>query len=166
MKSLAKRSFALGAIKDGYTTHQKANLVRGLTELLAFVALGIGITAAGGAKDKKGKWMARAALYTALRLKAEVGASIPWVSMYDNALTLLQSPMAALSKVDSLFDLLCFWDIWREVESGKYKGMSVYRRNALKTLPFIGAINRAIDVANEDYMFATFETTNSRFRKN
>ena len=163
--TIKKGEFAFGAMWHGFSKHQQANLRRALFEIASFIGLSAAITYSAKPKDLKGKWRQRMLLYAAMRLRTEIGASTPSLGMFENIMTLLQSPAASLSKMNALVDLLSFWDLGVEIESGRYAGMSVWRRNLYEAMPYIGQIRKTFDLSEEDYMFNVFNNMSTKFRR-
>jgi hypothetical protein len=52
-----------------------------------------------------------------------------------------------------------------EIDSGRYKGMSVWRRNLYEAVPYLGPINKLFDLTTEDYMFTPFGNSGTKFKK-
>ena len=111
----------------------------------------------GPVKDKDGKWGERMLVYQLKRLKLETGASIPWFSLFDNALTIIKSPLPAADSFDGILNLFEIWNIFDEIESGTYKGWSEYTRDVFKAIPVANQIKRTVDIATEEYMFAIYD---------
>jgi hypothetical protein len=166
-KTAIKGEFSLATLRNHYShKHKIGNLRRALFEIMSFAGLCLAISLSSKPKDLKGKWAQRMFLYTALRLRTEIGASIPspW-HLAENLMTLLQSPAASLSKMNAFVDLLAFWDMFNEIDSGRYKGMSVWRRNLYEAVPYLGPINKLFDLTTEDYMFTPFGNSGTKFKK-
>ena len=53
--------------------------------------------------------------------------------------------------------MMTFTDLFTEIEHGKYKGHSVYYRNAEISMPVIGNIRKMVDLKDEQYMFNMFK---------
>ena len=127
------------------------------TELSLFVILALSITLLGTAKDKESTWAERMARYQLLRLRLEVGAGFPiHPDFVDNIWTMLQSPAAAIKSCNNVTDLLKFWNMWNEIETGRYKGYSRYHKDFIEAMPLYGNVRKAMDLKGEDYMFNIF----------
>ena len=138
--------------------HEKANIKRASAELSMFAILSGLIAMMGPEKDKKGLWAQRVLIYQLKRLKLEISASIPiHPDIIDNLWTMLQSPIPSVKSFNSLGDLVQFWNLFNEVESGRYKGWSVYKRDAYNAMPYINHIRKVQDITEEDYMFNIFK---------
>lgn len=144
-------------MKAELTEDEKQNIHKAITEISIFITLSILLRMMGPIKDREGKWGERMLVYQLKRLQLETGASIPWTTMFENILTLVKSPVPAVDTFDGLFNLLEFWNLFDEIESGTYKGWSVYTRDMFKAIPLANQIKRTVDIGTEDYMFAVFE---------
>lgn len=160
LKDLRYLKFNIATQWNSLNESEKANIKRALTELNAYVALSTYIMFAGPAKDKDRNWAERMALYQAYRLKMETGASIPLPSsLIDNTMTIIQSPAAAINSCNNLFNLLEVWNMFTEIQSGRYEGWTVWERDALKSIPLAGNILKTVDLSTEEYMFSMFNNT-------
>lgn len=156
ISDLKKAKFQIGTRWNELSPHEKANLKRALTEISTFASLAAAIAAIGPAKDHKGKWTERMAIYNLKRMYLETGAAVPWFSFFDNMFTIIKSPAAALNTVDNIIDILNITNMMAEKTSGRYKGWSEWEVSASKNLPAYGQISKIFDVADEDYMFTIF----------
>lgn len=139
------------------SAHEKANINRSMAELIMFAVLAGLVSLAGDEKDKKGDFFARMALYQLKRLKLETSASIPiHPNILDNLWTILQSPAASIKTFDTLSNLLQFWNVFNELESGRYKGWNEYTRDAIKAIPIVNQGIKIYDITEEDYMFTIY----------
>lgn len=143
-------------LKDNLSELEKANLRRCATEITFFVALVLLCRLLGNVDDHKGNWGLRMLSYQARRLKMEVGASIPWISMVENIGDIVKSPIPSATLFEDALDLIKVWNMFDEIESGPYKGHSEYYRDFMKSIPLAGQIKRTIDIADQDYMFAIY----------
>lgn len=157
MKDLRRAKFHLATNYKNLKSFEKANIRRALTELGAFIILGILSSMVGDDADET--FGTKMLSYQLQRMKLEVGASIPSPTALDNLWSILQSPAAAIQSFNNLGDLLCFWNIFNEIESGRYKGWSEYERDLIQLIPMYGQIQKVIDLPTEDYMFTIFNKT-------
>lgn len=159
LRDISKAKFQIATNWKSLSNHEKANMKRSLAELMIFASLAGLIAMLGPVKkDKDNTWHDRMLAYQLRRLYLEAGASIPLTpDFFKNITTMLQSPAAAIKSFNNLAGLLEFWNIWNEVESGRYKGWSVYRRDFVNAIPVYGAIRKNIDLPNETYMFNVFD---------
>ena len=58
---------------------------------------------------------------------------------------------------ENIISAVSFGNLWEEIESGKYKGHSVYYRENTRTIPLVNNIRKGIEIDTEDYMFNLFE---------
>ena len=144
-------------LRAGLSEEEKSNIRKARTELSIFGILSLLIHMLGPVKDREGNWGERMLAYQLMRLKLETGASIPWTSFFDNALTIVKSPIPAADTFDGLLNIFEVWNIFDEIESGTYKGWSVYTRDLFKAIPIANQVKRIADISTEEYMFAIFE---------
>lgn len=157
IKDISRAKFELATHWGKLNNHEKANMLRALTEISMFIGLSVLISMLGGPEDKKGVWHDRMILYALNRMKLETGASMPLnIEFPKNILTILQSPAAAVKQLNNMTALLRFDNLFNEVESGRYKGWSEYEADLVKALPIYGNIRKAVDIKDESYMFNIF----------
>lgn len=149
-KELTQGKVRTSLLWNSLTSHEKANLRRALTEILTFTAI-IGLLSIKGIEDKD-TWAKRMMYYHLLRMKREVGASMPTPWMFQDLANILRSPVPAMRTFDIITDTISFWELWEDIERGKYKGHSVYYRNFIKNIPIAGNIQKVIDIKDEDYL--------------
>lgn len=159
LKDLIRLRFELATHLDSLSEADKANIRRAYAEIGVYISLttAIGLMESDDKKRKK-SWFSRMSLYNLKRAQLEVGASIPLLlpEFLSNISTILQSPSAAIKPVNNLLDLIQINNIWNEIESGRYKGWSVYERDLMEAAPLYGKIKTVYDITDEDYMFAIF----------
>lgn len=131
--------------------YRKGNIVKALTEMTLYALLAFALNKSG-APDDDDPYVANMVRYLGYRLKVELGSASPFnVDFFDNAQSLLRSPLPALEKTDYLINLLAFWDLGDTIESGKYEGWNRYMRNLYYTIPYMRNIGRAIDMGKGDF---------------
>lgn len=157
---LKEAKFQVATNWENLSAHEKANIKRALAEITIFATTAITLALSGPISKKKQKnntWAKRMAQYQLRRIYLETGASIPLTpDFFQNITTMLQSPAAAISSFNNIASLIEFWNIFEEIESGKYKGWSVYERDLVTALPIYGQLRKAIDLQTETYMFNVF----------
>lgn len=154
IKDLTHAKFQIATNWSELTPHEKANVRRGIAEIAMFYTLGVLISLMGPEKDKKGIWADRMIIYNLKRMKLETGASVPITPNFlDNIWTILQSPAAAIKTINNITDLIQFQNMFVEIQSGRYKGWSVWERDVTELLPIYGQIRKAVDITDKDYMF-------------
>ena len=144
------------AMWNTLSNNERANVKRALTETSFFLAICLLLGALGDYKDKD-TWASRMLQYQLRRLKLELGTSSYPPMMISEAMTILQSPTATLKTGQNIINLFSFTDLGTEIESGRYKGHSVYYRNMDIAIPLFNNIKKARDLATEDYMFTMFK---------
>lgn len=156
MKDISRGKFELATNWDSLSTHEKANMKRALTEIGIFATLAALIAMIGPEKDRKGNWGERMAIYQLKRMYLETGASVPWLSAIENASTILKSPAAAINSFNDILNIVQVWNMFNEIESGRYKGWSEWERDVTQAIPLYGQLKKVIDLSEEDYMFTIF----------
>jgi len=101
-------------------------------------------------------------LYQAKRSIMEMEGSMPHPKAAQSIITMLNSPMASLSIIKSLFYVLygglVNGDYKKTYKKGKHKGENVYWHNVKKyLLPFYKHIEELENLATSDAIFKTFE---------
>lgn len=136
--------------------HEKANLRRALAEVTELALLATLIKVGGKVKDRSRNWLEKMGLYQLHRMFLDVGASCPITpQFFSNIFTLLQSPAASLDTFENLMNVIKFWDIFDEVQTGRYQGWSVYEKNMYQLVPALDQIDKA--VVFDDSMFSIFD---------
>lgn len=156
LKDLRRHKFQVIANYKNLKSWEKANLRKAGFEMSVFVILSILCSAMAGWDDKNSKKNIAQKLlyYTLLRMKLETGAAMPFnPAFFKNGMTLLQSPAASIKSINNLGGLFCFWNMFDEIKSGKYKGWSEYTRDLYMATPLVGQIKKVVDLESENYMF-------------
>lgn len=136
--------------------HEKANLRRATTEMGILALLFSLVKIGGKVKDKSRSWLEKMALYQFNRMYLDVGASAPITPyFFSNIFTLLKSPMASVDTFENLLNIIKFWDMFDEVQTGRYEGWSVYEKNMYQLVPALDQIDKA--VVFDDSMFSIFD---------
>ena len=140
---------------DQLSQEEKDNIIRARSELLLFLSLNVLARLTVGWKDKDRPWLAKMVKYQIDRLKMETGAMIPWTTMPENFMQILNSPMAGTSALQDVLDLFEIHHMFDKIESGRYEGWSVWERDALQALPYRNLV-KAFDLKDENYIFNVF----------
>lgn len=145
----------------GLNDYEKLNLYKILSEMTIMLALSLLIRGAFAGDDDDDDEMSRLAQFYKYQLKRtymEIASTMPIfpIDMYKNTTTMLQSPMAAIKATNNIMNLFCFWNLGNEIQSGRYEGWSVYRRDALNAIPYFSNIRKIYDLSTETYMFNIF----------
>ena len=157
IKDLSRAKFQLATHWGQLKEHERANIVRSLTEIGIFTTLTVLLGMLGGPEDRKGVWHERMVLYNLHRLKLETGASMPFnLEFLTNIQSILRSPAAALKQIDNIITIIRFDKIFNEIESGRYKGWTEYEADLVRALPIYGQVRKVLDITNESYMFNLF----------
>ena len=141
---------------------QKHNIKRAHSEFVMWLAL-CGLSfALGEPEDHKKEFWRRWWIYQTRRLILDTEASMPHPQMPKNALTILQSPMAGVTVLNSL--LYCLYgigDITEEIKSGPHKGENRYWRTVKKNaFPFFKDIEQMQEFDTSDAVFMPFTSNN------
>ena len=160
MNQIAKESWKAKMLTLKYyntlSEHEKANLRRAQAEISEFLMLMVLVRLGGRVKDRDRSWLDKMALYQIRRMYLEVGASMPVNGgFFSNIFTLLQSPAASITTFEKFSKVLNFWNMFDEIQTGRYQGWSEWERDAYQTLPAIGQISKALEF--DDSMFTMFE---------
>lgn len=158
LKDLGQAKFQLATHWSELSNHEKANIRRSLAEMTMFWVLTGLISMMGPEKDRKGVWLDRMILYNLKRMKLETGASMPLTPDFlDNINTILQSPAASIKTFNNIADLVQFQNMVVEIQSGRYKGWSIWERDFIEVFPIYGQVRKVRDITNEDYMFNIYK---------
>lgn len=141
---------------------QKYNIKRVISEMVVFTAL-LGLSFALGDPDKyKGEFWRRFWIYQTKRLLIESKAAMPSVSMPQNAITIMQSPMACINTLNNIFYVLTgIDDITTTIKNGKHAGENLYWRNVKKySLPFYKDFEQLQSMDEDNNIFKVLDATN------
>lgn len=136
--------------------YEKANLRRAFSEISIFLMLMTLCKFGGRVKDKDRNWLDKMALYQIHRMFLEVGASMPLNDQFfSNIFQMMQSPMAAIDTFEKFSRILHFWNMFDEIQTGRYQGWTEYERDLFKMIPAADQILKAWYF--DDSMFSMFE---------
>lgn len=155
-KELKQGQLNIATSWKALSNHEKANIKRSLTEVISFLALSLALFLMGSWKDKD-TWAGRVAQYQLRRLHLELGTSFYVPMMVTEGMTILQSPSAAMKTTNLAIETLNLFDLSDEITAGKYKGHSVYYRNAMQNMPVLGNVRKVFDIQTDDAMFNIFK---------
>lgn len=145
---------------------QKYNIKRARTEILTLIALGCLSMALGEPDEHKKEFWRRFFIYQTKRMITDTEGYMPVPQALSSALTIMNSPMAGVSTVNSiLYILFGFFngDLWETIQSGEYKGWNKYGRNVMKyTLPFFKDYEHMRTLDKDDSIFKVFDTSPSK----
>jgi hypothetical protein len=136
--------------------HEKANLRRAEAEISEFLMLLALVRLGGRVKDRDRSWLDKMALYQIRRMYLEVGASMPVnTAFFSNIFQIMQSPAASINTFEKISKMIQFWNMFDEIQTGRYQGWSEWQRDVYQGIPALGQITKAIDF--DDSMFTMFE---------
>ena len=155
-KDCKKAGWKTLQLQDKLSEHEKANLRRATAEIGEFLTLMWLVRLGGKVKDRDRNWLDKMALYQIRRMHLEVGASMPINGQFfDNIFTLLQSPAASINTFEKFSKILQIWNMFDEIQTGRYQGWSEWERDIYNMVPALGQITKAIKF--DDSMFSMFE---------
>ena len=162
LTALVKTKRSIPEYWYGLSIYEKTNLMKTLSEIIIMLSISMlirGIALGDDDDDDEKSRLAQFMKYQLYRTNLEIVATMPirLSQMVQNTLTILQSPMAAINGLESAWKLIRLDNMFREIDSGTYKGMSVYHRDALKSIPYYGQFRKFYDLSTEEYMFNMFK---------
>lgn len=100
-----------------------------------------------GKVNKQDPAMLNMLKYILYRVKMELGASVILAprQFYENAKTLIKTPLPAMENLDLIIGIFDFASTGDIIERGKYKGWSVWQRNAYNAVPFARNIGKTVE---------------------
>lgn len=142
--------------KDQLSNHEKANLRRALSEVSMFFMLLLLCRLGGRVKDKDRSWLDKMFLYQIHRMYLETGASMPFNGgFFSNIFQLLQSPAASINTFEAVSKVIQFWNMFDEIQTGRYQGWTEWERDAFKLIPAADQLLKAYYF--DDSMFTMFD---------
>lgn len=156
-KELKQQKFDIVSNWKNLNDYQRSNITKSLKETLLFVLLTWTIGAMGSAADDKGNTWKRMLHLQLRRIRQEVGASMPINDNFlSNILNTISTPAACINSIENIVKLITFSGVNKEIDRGRYKGMTVWERDALRTIPYYNQFIRLRDLATEDYLFTPY----------
>ena len=162
IKDLKNFSYYVGKEFGGLNKHERANVIRTLTEVGIMTVLAISAAAAQGLlkdlDDEKDKDLSRSLRYS-LYLSNRVMKEITFFVNPFDAWDILRSPMAAMSSAQAIATTLFYglpWNWDERYEAGVNKGENKFWTSFQKTVPVVHQLNRLTD----DGMKATLQYFN------
>ena len=139
---LIRGQVQLAAQWENMSEHERANVRRALTEIIQFMAVWALANWVEWDDDKNRPWSVKLAEYTTKRLAHELGGLTPSTVMPQELLKTIKTPMASITTVQNLFNLVNSAitpnDYIDEIQSGPYKGLSTFEKHLLKApIPLI-----------------------------
>ena len=146
---LKRGKVQLGMLSEQLTAEEKSNINRALFELAQFFYVWALANLINWPDDKDRPWALKLSEYMAHRMSHELGGLTPTLSMVTETLKTVKTPMASLSWIENITNLVGSVmdprDYFNEIQSGPYKGLSTLEKNFIKApLPGI-AQYRQID---------------------
>lgn len=169
LQQLKRGEIQLSAVWDKIKDRgdeEGANLRRALTELAQFFAVWALANIIDWPDDKHRPYALKLAEYSAKRLAHELGGLAPSLTMPQELLKTVRSPIPSATVVQDIFNLVKSStnpaDWFDEMKSGPYKGMSTWEKNFLKApIPgvsqyrqvdrFIGQLDNSINYYARPY---------------
>lgn len=136
LNELVRGKVQIGQIWDELTEPEKANLKRGIVEILQFAAVWCLANLIEWPDDKKRPWLVKLAEYSSKRAAHELGGLTPSFVFLRENLKTIKTPIPAISVVQNSVELLSSCvdptDWFDEIQTGPYKGMSTLEKNFIK----------------------------------
>lgn len=136
MNDLVRGKVQLGEVWNDLTETEKANIKRGLTELVQFFAVWCLANLVEWPDDKKRPWAVKLAEYSSKRAAHELGGLAPSFVFLRENLKTIKTPIPAISVVQNTVELMSSaidpTDWTDEMQTGPYKGMSTLEKNFIK----------------------------------
>lgn len=152
---LKKGKIEIAKRLHGLSEHEQANLRRATSEISLFWTMWLLLQAEGKVGDKDRNWIEKMYLYQIHRMHLEIGASVPGIGIWSNAITLLQSPMPTISTFETIKKLTEITNIFRAVQSGRFEGYPIYLRDVVYAVPYAKQVIKGVDF--DESMFNIYE---------
>lgn len=162
VNDLKRAKFDIGTRWKELSEEERANIKRAIAESALLAMLVVQNMCLGEYKDKRGNWAYRNLMYQTKRMLMEVRAST-FLSGFgpqgfiNNMLSMLNSPVAAMTTIEDIVNLMNLSKLFITIEGGKYDGENLYLHNLKRRVPYIGQIIRQANIGEEDYIFQVFE---------
>lgn len=136
---LLRGQYQLDTVWDELKPEEKANIRKTLVELIQLAVVSLIVNLVKWPDDKNRPWAIKLAEYSSRRLQHELGTLVPFPSliMLDEFMKTVKSPAASITQIQNLVSLaestVDPTDWVDEIKSGKYKGMSTFEKNLLKS---------------------------------
>lgn len=168
LKDVARFKFEVATRWNSLNDKEKANIKRAIAEVGMYIALGQLIGIFAGWRDKNSSYWKRMFVYQMHRMKMETAASCIFMpkAFIDNAITLLNSPAASIASIQHIEDGLSFWNINKEIQSGRFEGWSVWERDVVRACPIVNQWWKGKHFANDNFMFNMFDVQNLSWSRN
>lgn len=162
VNDLKRAKFDIGTRWKELSEEEKANIKRAIAETSLLVMLMVQNMCLGEYKDKRGNWAYRNLMYQTKRMLMEVRASTLLSGFgpqgfINNMLSMLNSPIAAMTTIEDIVNLMNLSKLFITIEGGRYDGENLYLHNLKRRIPYIGQIIRQANIGEEDYIFQVFE---------
>ncbi len=146
---LRAKQFNMIANWNNLSDMEKSNLRKAMTEMGTFAILTMLFAFIDFSDDDDDTWLEKLLEYSGRRLKTELGAIVPNLGIYDEAMKILKAPAANIRTTESIigtFGLLnpLNYDFVNEdaiIERGKYKGHSEAYKLFMNA-PIVNATNQ------------------------
>lgn len=112
------------------------NIKKARAELITWCTLWLVNLSTGALKDKNNPWAVRMIKYQLARLELDEAALVPGPKMAEAFEKIVKEPIAGMDTIENLLNLIDFSNLFQEIQSGKYKGWSVWERSALAAMPY------------------------------
>ena len=162
VNDLKRMKFDIGTRWKELSAEEQANIKRAIAETALLTLLTVQNLCLGEYKDKRGSWAYRNLIYQTKRMLMEVRASTPLSGFgsqgfISNMVSMLNSPVAAITTIEDIVNLMNLSKLFITIEGGRYDGENLYIHNLKRRIPYIGQIVRQSRIGEEDYIFQVFE---------
>ena len=136
INELRRGEIQLGSMWGDLTDTERANVRRGVTEILQFFAVWALANLVEWPDDKNRPWLMKLAEYAAMRATHELGGLTPSPIMLQENLKTIKTPLPITSVLQNTINLIGSAvdprDWVDETSSGPYKGLSTLEKNLIK----------------------------------
>ena len=141
------------------TAQEKQNIIKSITEFGLISLLTVLLKILGPVKDHKGSWAARYLAYTMMRSRMELRSECPLAFGFiiSSNMQLLKNPIPGVKTLDDVLTMLRFQDMFDTVQSGRYKGKSVWVKHFRQKFPLWRQMENLLNIDTDNTMFMQFK---------
>ena len=133
---LKRGKVQIGMLSEQLTDEEKSNINRAIFELFQFFCVWGLVNFVNWPDDKNRPWALKLSEYMAHRMSHELGGLTPTLSMVTETLKTVKTPMASLTWIENITNLVGSLmdprDYVNEIQSGPYKGLTTLEKNFIK----------------------------------
>lgn len=141
------------------TDQEKSNFYKSITEFALVMLLTLLLKILGPVKDHKGSWAARYLAYTMMRARMELRSECPFALGFivSSNMQLLKNPIPGVKTLDDIMTMIRFQDMFDTVQSGRYKGKSVWGKHFRQKFPLWRQFENLLNIDSDNTMFMQFK---------